>query len=385
MLAILRSRAWPYRLLRIGALVALGWFVLQWVLPMVRTTLPWKYSWPLTDFSRVTINLEEIRSGGPPKDGIPAIDEPKFVSSKEADDWLDAREPVIVVQRQGRARAYPLQILIYHEIVNDEFEGLPLSVTFCPLCNASIVFDRRVAGRVLDFGTTGKLRKSDLVMYDRQTESWWQQFTGTGIVGHYAGTRLRQVPSQIVAYEDFKAAYPVGAVLSRKTGYWRPYGNNPYRGYDRVGDQPFLFSDPVDRRLPAMERVLGVIHAERTRIYPFSEFDEKGVINDEFAGLPLVVFYERSTLSVLDRASITSSRLVHAANGFDRRVGDRVLHFERAAAAFVDRETGSQWNSLGHATGGPLKGARLQAVDNGVHFAFAWLAFRPNTEIYKKR
>jgi hypothetical protein len=231
---------------------------------MLRSALPWETEWPRTDFSRATVKLEEIRSGGPPKDGIPALDAPRFVSIQGADDWLDPREPVIVVQGQSRARAYPLQILIYHEIVNDTFEGLPISVTFCPLCNASIVFDRRVDDQVLDFGTTGKLRKSDLVMYDRQTESWWQQFTGTGIVGQYAGTELRQVPSQIVAYEDFKAAYPSGEVLSRSTGYWRSYGRNPYRGYDRVGDKPFLYFDRLDGRLPAMMRVLGVIHAGRS-------------------------------------------------------------------------------------------------------------------------
>jgi hypothetical protein len=313
---------------------------------MLRSALPWETEWPRTDFSRATVKLEEIRSGGPPKDGIPALDAPRFVSIQGADDWLDPREPVIVVQGQSRARAYPLQILIYHEIVNDTFEGLPISVTFCPLCNASIVFDRRVDDQVLDFGTTGKLRKSDLVMYDRQTESWWQQFTGTGIVGQYAGTELRQVPSQIVAYEDFKAAYPSGEVLSRSTGYWRSYGRNPYRGYDRVGDKPFLYFDRLDGRLP------------------------------------LVIFYERSTLSALDRSRITDSKLVHAATGFDRRLGDRIMRFERIDGDFVDRETGSRWNALGQAITGPLKGQRLRAVDSGVHFAFAWLAFRPDSDIY---
>jgi hypothetical protein len=349
---------------------------------MLRSALPWETEWPRTDFSRATVKLEEIRSGGPPKDGIPALDAPRFVSIQGADDWLDPREPVIVVQGQSRARAYPLQILIYHEIVNDTFEGLPISVTFCPLCNASIVFDRRVDDQVLDFGTTGKLRKSDLVMYDRQTESWWQQFTGTGIVGQYAGTELRQVPSQIVAYEDFKAAYPSGEVLSRSTGYWRSYGRNPYRGYDRVGDKPFLYFDRLDGRLPAMMRVLGVIHAGRSRIYPFSAFEEAGVLNDELAGLPLVIFYERSTLSALDRSRITDSKLVHAATGFDRRLGDRIMRFERVDGDFVDRETGSRWNALGQAITGPLKGQRLRAVDSGVHFAFAWLAFRPDSDIY---
>ncbi|MFQ6021767.1 MAG: DUF3179 domain-containing protein [Acidiferrobacterales bacterium] len=381
--AILRSKAWPYRLLRIVIVVLLGWLVLKWAMPVIRAQLPFQYEWSRTDFSRTAVDLDEITSGGPPKDGIPAIDDPKFVSTGEADAWLDPREPVIVVQRQGRGRAYPLQILIYHEIVNDTFEDLSISVTFCPLCNASIVFDRRVGGKVLDFGTTGKLRKSDLVMYDRQTESWWQQFIGKSIVGEYLNTELRQIPSQIVAYKEFKAAYPSGEVLSKSTGYLRPYGNNPYRGYDQVGDRPFLFFDPVDDRLPAMERVLGVMRDGKSRIYPFSQFKDEGVVNDEFAGLPLVIIHKRSTLSVLDKANIKNSRLIQAANGFDRRVGDRVLHFQLADGKIVDQETGTQWNQLGQAVTGPLKGERLSGVDNGVHFAFAWLAFRPDSEIYK--
>ena len=142
------------------------------------STWGWK-----TNFEKHSVPYEEILSGGPPKDGIPAVDNPKFVSQKEADKWLKNIEPVVVVEHKGEARAYPLQILTWHEIVNDQLNGLPVSVTFCPLCNAAIAFDRRLDGRLLDFGTTGKLRNSDLVMYDRQTESWWQQFTGEAIIG----------------------------------------------------------------------------------------------------------------------------------------------------------------------------------------------------------
>ena len=158
--------------------------------------------WPKTDFSRRTVDLAEIESGGPPKDGIPAIDRPRFVGARAARAWLKPMEPVIVLRLGREARAYPIQILMFHEIVNDLVAGVPVAVTFCPLCNASIVFDRRVAGRVLDFGTTGRLRYSDLVMYDRQTESWWQQFTGKGIVGLFAGTKHARLPSEIVAFRS---------------------------------------------------------------------------------------------------------------------------------------------------------------------------------------
>lgn len=178
--------------------------------------------WPKTDFSKRTVELSEIESGGPPKDGIPAIDRPRFVGTRPARAWLKPKEPVIVLRVGKEARAYPLQILMFHEIVNDTVAGLALAVTFCPLCNASIVFERRAGERLLDFGTTGRLRLSELVMYDRQTESWWQQFTGKGIVGHYAGSELKRIPSAIVAFEDFEAVHPAGLVLSRETGFVRP-------------------------------------------------------------------------------------------------------------------------------------------------------------------
>lgn len=163
----------------------------------------------------------------------------------------------MVVERKGDARAYPLRILIWHEIVNDVVGSELLAVTFCPLCNAAIAFRRRVGGRVLDFGTTGKLRYSDLVMYDRQTESWWQQMTGEAIVGRLTGTRLEPVPAQMASWRDFAQAHPRGRVLNQDTGYRRLYGRNPYVGYDDVRSSPFLYDGPRDGRLRPMERVDG--------------------------------------------------------------------------------------------------------------------------------
>ena len=340
-------------------------------------------AWPATDFSRALIDLDEIRSGGPPRDGIPPIDAPRFATGEEADEWLDPREPVIVVSAGEETRAYPLQILTWHEIVNDEVGGVPLSITFCPLCNASIVFERRVDGRVLDFGTTGKLRKSDLVMWDRQTESWWQQFSGRAIVGEMAGAVLARHPASIVAYEDFRRAYPESPVLSRDTGHRRPYGANPYRGYDTIEDRPFLFFDPVDERLPPMERVLNVSVAGRHRLYPFSALSRVPVVNDEVGGVPVVVMSREGTLSVLDDERIADSRTVLSATAYRRRSGGRELHFEVVEGRIVDLETGSTWNLFGTATRGPLGGSRLERVESGVHFAFAWLAFNPASEIWR--
>ncbi len=377
------SRRWHYRILRIAVLSLIAWWLItQSGFFFARAGQSLEKAWPRTDFSKRIVQLSEIQPGGPPKDGIPAIDKPRFVSVNEASTWLHRQEPVIVVEKNKSVRAYPLQILIYHEIVNDEIAGLPISVTFCPLCNASIVFLRRIRNQVLDFGTTGRLRKSDLVMYDRQTESWWQQFTGQAIVGKYAGTKLIQIPSKIVAFGDYLKAYPHGEVLSRKTGYSRPYGRNPYRGYDRVGQIPFLFNDSVDKRLPAMARVISVSHAGRHKIYPFSALRGTGVLNDKVAGLPIVIFHKKNLLSVLDNSIISRSRKIQAVTAFDRRVGKLILHFKIENGRILDRQTGSEWDLLGRATKGPLHSLQLRAVNSGSHFAFAWLAFNPDTAIY---
>ncbi|MGH8648822.1 MAG: DUF3179 domain-containing protein, partial [Burkholderiales bacterium] len=370
---------WLSRLLIYGALLAGAIYVLS---TRVVAEVPWTQEWRNTDFSKRTVALEEIQSGGPSKDGIPAIDRPRFVTGEAAASWIDPREPVIVFEHRGDARAYPLQILMFHEIVNDTVGGAPVAVTFCPLCNASIVFDRNVQGAVLEFGTTGKLRKSDLVMYDRQTESWWQQFTGKGIVGRFSGTELRQVPSTIVAFADFRKAFPRGRVLSRETGFSRPYGQNPYRGYDRIGDIPFLFTDAVDPRLPAMERVLGVAQGGKVRVYPFTALATLRIVNDQVGGEPIAVFTAEGMLSALDAEIIRNSRRIPAAAAYSRILGGRTLAFELRETRIIDRETGSEWDIFGQGIAGPLKGERLKPADSGVHFAFAWLAFNPQSEIF---
>jgi hypothetical protein len=339
--------------------------------------------WPKTDFSRRTVDLAEIQSGGPPKDGIPAIDRPRFVGARAAQAWLRAEEPVIVLRAGREARAYPLQILMFHEIVNDELAGRPVAVTFCPLCNASIVFERKLGERVLDFGTTGRLRHSDLVMYDRQTESWWQQFTGAGIVGQYAGARLQRVPSAIVSFGDFSAAHPLGLVLSRETGHARPYGRNPYVGYDDIRQSPFLLSSGPDSRLPPMERVLSVSAGGRHRLYPLSLLEKHPVANRSLAGLDYVIFARPGMASPLDRRDIAQGRPIPAATAFERRLEGRLLEFTHRDGRFVDAHSGSEWNILGEAVAGPLKGKRLAPLDSGVHFAFAWLAFNPESEIVR--
>ncbi len=216
----------------------------------------WKMSWPKTDFSKRSVDLGEIMSGGPPKDGIPPIDDPKFAPLARI-EGMAGTEPVISLKIGAEAKAYPLRILIWHEIVNDTLGGVPVTVTYCPLCNSAIVFDRRLDGRVLDFGTTGNLRNSDLVMYDRQTESWWQQFLGEGIVGEMTGKRLKMLPARVESLDRFRARYPDGKVLVPTRPRMRAYGANPYVGYDRAR-APFLYRGSMPEGIAPMAYVVAI-------------------------------------------------------------------------------------------------------------------------------
>ncbi len=341
------------------------------------STSGWK-----TDFSKHNVPLEEISSGGPPRDGIPPIDDPKLVSVEDADGWLKPREPVIHLAAGEDVRAYPLQVLIWHEIVNDTIGDVPVAVTFCPLCNTAIAFDRRLDGRTLDFGTSGNLRNSDLVMWDRQTESWWQQVTGEAIVGELTGKRLTMLPATIVSWEEFKQQFPQGRVLSRETGHRRSYGDNPYAGYDKADEPPFLFEGKLDGRLPPKERVVTVSLAGEDGAYPFPVLAKERVIADSVGGQSVVVFFQPGTASALDASTIADSRDIGATGVYRPQIDGRRLTFSWRDDGFVDAETGSRWTVLGRATEGPLAGKQLPPIVHGNHFWFAWAAFKPDTRIY---
>ncbi len=336
--------------------------------------------WPDTDFSIRSIDLGEISSGGPPPDGIPAIDNPIFESVVDADTWLGFDWPIMFFENNGVARAYPLAILIHHEIVNDVVGGAPVALTFCPLCNSTIAFDRRLAdGTVLDFGTTGNLRNSDLVMYDRQTRSWWQQFTGEGIVGELTGTVLEVLPSQIIGWSEFKERHPDGEVLSRNTGHSRNYGRNPYAGYDSIGNNPFLFDGDLDGRLPAVERVVAIEVNGTDIAYPFTLLSELQVLNDSVQGTPLTVFWQLGTASTFG----TSGHDTGSTAVYLRELDGQVLSFQAALEGFRDEQTGSLWNIFGEAVEGPLAGSQLEQVISAEHFWFAWSVFKPDTIIWQ--
>ncbi|MDX6749855.1 DUF3179 domain-containing protein [Geminicoccaceae bacterium 1502E] len=314
-------------LLVLGPLLAAG--------PNRAAPAGWQAEWPRTDFGRHTVALDEIMSGGPPKDGIPAIDGPRFHPVTEEEE-LAPQEPVISLEVGGLARAYPLRILMWHEIVNDEVAGTPVAVTYCPLCNAAIVFDRRVNDRVLDFGTTGKLRHSDLVMYDRQTESWWQQFSGEAIVGTMTGTRLAMLAARLESFASFEDRAPHGEVLAPPEPRRRPYGSNPYVGYDSAA-MPFLYRGEVPEGIAPLARV--VVVGERA--WSLEKLRAAGEI--DLDGLRLS--WRPGQVSALDAPVIAESR----------EVGDVV----------VERRTGSGFEDVAH----------------HVTFAFVFHAFHPDAPI----
>jgi len=336
-----------------------------------------------TDFCTAAVPLSEIRSGGPPRDGIPPLDDPTFEAAS-AVDWLRDEEPVLYLSHRGDARAYPIQVLMWHEIVNDHVGGAPVGVTFCPLCNAAVAFVRpEVEGDTLTFGTSGNLRMSDLVMWDRQTESWWQQVTGEAIVGELTGTQLELLPASIVSWAAFRERHPEAPVLSRETGFDRPYGQNPYAGYDDVDASPFLYDGPHDGRLRPMDRVVGVATGGDAVAYAFDVLREERAANDTVGGEPLAVLWAPGTASALDEGTVAGGRDVGAVGVFRRTLGGRTLTFEPAGdGRFRDVETGSTWTVLGAAVDGPLRGEALDAVPHHAVFWFVWAAFQPEGTLY---
>ncbi|MGI9490256.1 MAG: DUF3179 domain-containing protein [Geminicoccaceae bacterium] len=301
----------------------------------------WVEEWPETDFDQTTISFDEIKDGGPPKDGIPPIDDPVFSRAVEVD--MPDIEPVIGVIIDGNARAYPIRLLIWHEIVNDQIGNTPIAVTFCPLCNTGIVFNRRRGDAVFDFGTTGKLRNSDLVMYDRQTESWWQQFTGEAIVGEMTGTMLETIPARLESYANFKqraAKIDAGGgwVLVPNDEVMRAYGITPYVGYDSL-EKPFLYNGPLPTQVAPLARVVRV----GDKAWSLDLVKEKGeiLISDTCR-----IRWEEGQASALDRSAI--------AQGLD--VGNVVVEEKTADGNWVDA---------------------VYTVD----FAFAFRAFYPDVPI----
>jgi hypothetical protein len=337
------------------------------------------------EFPDPLIDPSEVVSGGPPPDGIPPIDDPQFISVSDADVWLNDAEPVLVVDVDGDVRAYPIQIMMWHEIVNDTVGGVPLAVTYCPLCNSALSFERVVRGVETTFGTSGNLYNANLVMYDRATESLWNQLDGRAVIGVLTGDVLTQVPSTTMSWGTFKDSRPNGKVLDRdRTGASRAYGTNPYTGLDDPNGQPFLFNGDIDVRAKAMQRIVAIESggdAAAWTLDAISSDEQTAATSAEFNGEPLVILWQAGEASALDTSDIAAGRDVGTVGVFSAVVDGQELTFQAGGDSFVDDQTSSTWNILGEATAGPLAGTTLDPVVFVRTFWFSWAAFRPDTDL----
>jgi hypothetical protein len=331
------------------------------------------------------IDPGEVQSGGPPPDGIPPIDDPHFISVADADEWLNDPEPVLVVDVDGDVRAYPIQIMMWHEIVNDTVGDLPLAVTYCPLCNSAVSFIREVRGVETTFGTSGSLYNANLVMYDRATESLWNQLDGRAVIGVLTGDVLEQYPSSTVSWADFKATKPDGKVLDRdRTGASRAYGTNPYTGLDDPNGQPFLFNGEVDVRAKAMQNIVAMENgtdAVAWSLDVISDDSGSSVTAGEFAGEPIVIFWKTGEASALDTSDISSGKDVGTVGVFSPVVDGQELTFVAEGDSYIDDQTSSTWNVFGFAIDGSLADTTLEPVTFVRTFWFSWAAFRPDTNL----
>ena len=291
---------------------------------------PFKNGFDLKNSQIAAVNIHQ---GGPVKDGIPAINKPKFVSASQA-SFLKADDKVLGVVYGGEARAYPVKILNWHEIVNDTIRGKGIAVTYCPLCGTGMVFLSRYRGKTLHFGVSGLLYNSDVLLYDKETQSLWSQILSKAINGAMVGTPLRSIPVAHIRWKDWEKQHSHSKVLSTDTGYVRDYNRSPYGTYDNDRSIYFPLSAKSNQYHPK-ERVLGVCFKQACKAYPFSELaqlDQRSIA-DSFAGQRLTINFDPNN-----------------------RDGQVVLNVPNRAGQIV-----SSVNS----------------------FWFAWFAFHPQTEVYK--
>lgn len=313
-----------------------------------------------------SIPLNELVSGGVPKDGIPSIDNPKFEDIANADQYLKDDGLGLDVEVNGKHRFYSHQILVWHEIVNEHFDGKPLLITFCPLCFTGVVFEPIINNEPVAFGTSGKLYNNNLVMYDRKTDTLWSQAKGEAIVGELTGQKLVRYPSLTISWNDFKRAYPEGQVLSRKTGAVRDYTRNPYGTYFEDQDVFFPLSN-IDPRLPNKVIIYGIRTEQEQSAYTYEDVKNENVINDTVGGVELLVIFDQD---------------LKAVRGFNRIVNEETLTFLLDDGELIDRETESVWSFEGNALSGPMKGTQLEVKILENSFWFSWAATFPQTKLY---
>jgi hypothetical protein len=311
------------------------------------------------------VPLDKIRSGGPPKDGIPSIDEPKFAQLSDS-NFMSNSDIVIGLEIDGQAKAYPLFIMVWHEIVNDKVGGIPVSVTYCPLCFTNQVFERIIDGKEVEFGTSGKLYNSNLVMYDRLTDSYWSQALGVAITGELTGYELKRIPFDVISWGDWKSLHPETLVLTTETGHLRAYGSDPYGDY--YTDPRIIFPvDNKDERMHPKEIILGFKDADVFKAFKQTDVENSTIINDEINGKPVVIM----------------SLFPGNSRAFESTIGDTVLTFDFVDGSIVDLQTNSKWNYDGEAIFGEMEGTQLHRMPFDPGFWFEWVAFHPDTQVYK--
>ena len=321
----------------------------------------------VTDGVKHLVPLEKIHSGGPPKDGIASIDNPNFLTAEQGNQFLEDQDLVLGLFLEGKARAYPHRILVWHEIVNDKFGGIPVVVTYCPLCFTGVAYERILGGDEVEFGVSGLLYNSDLVMYDRKTDTLWSQITGQAIVGELTGMKLKRINLETITWGDWKKLHPDTQVLSTDTGFVRDYGSSPYTGYE-VSSNILFPVDNTDSRLHNKEIVYGVEFGGIAKAYPMKSVRTAGLVNDLVGGRSILVLYD------------TEANVVRI---FDRESDGQILEFELSEGKVIDRQTQTVWNSDGEAVSGALKGKALDLLVAPSHFWFAWVAFNPQTDLFE--
>jgi hypothetical protein len=322
--------------------------------------------WSLQDFT------QHIQSGGPPKDGIPPIDRPKYVSAADAEKFLKANDIVFGLDYEGMLKAYPQKILVWHEIVNDDMKGEKIAVTYCPLTGSAVAFrGASRGGAMFTFGTSGKLVNSNLLMYDRETDSHWPQILGTAIDGKSKGLVLKEIQLVWTQWSRWRGRYPQTVVLSSETGYFRPYGSDPYGSYEKAGTYydsgaPLFPVMAKNERFTPKDVVIGIKANGRQLAIPKQSARKKAVVNTTLSGRPLVGIYDPE----LDNVQV-----------FVRQVNGNPTNFNLEKGRVVDELTQSQWTSAGRAVGGKARGTELKQQPSFDVMWFAWYAFFPETQV----
>ncbi len=336
------------------------------------------------EFPDPLIDPGEVISGGPPPDGIPPIDDPIFLDVVDNLELLPGREPVVALEINGDARAYPIRAMVWHEIVNDTVGGTPVTVTYCPLCNSAATYERTINGVETTFGTSGRRFESALVMYDRATETLWTHYNGQAVIGVLTGIQLAEHSSPLLAWDQFRSTYPTGKVLDwTQSGFSRDYGRNPYTGYDDPDNTPFLFRGALDDRTAAMQRVVGVEHEGSSAAFALETVSggEGRVSSVKVGDSDVVIFWVAGQASALDAGEVFGGRDVGSTAVFIPTMDGRALTFSFDGEHFIDAETGSVWLLNGEAIEGELAGTRLVQIPHLDTFWFAWSTYQPDTSL----